>query len=48
MVRRIVLAAAVVAGLATGYVWATQGKVFDIGDGIAAVTHLALRLSAGA
>jgi hypothetical protein len=48
VVRRIVLAAAVVAGLATGYVWATQGKVFDIGDGIAAVTHLALRLSAGA
>jgi hypothetical protein len=42
------MVAAIVTGLAIGYVWATQGKVFDIGDTVAAVTQLALRLSPGA
>lgn len=39
---------AILAGLAIGYVWATQGPVFDIGDTVAAVTELAQRLSSGA
>jgi len=45
------MVAAILTGLAIGYVWATQGKVFDIGDigdTVAAVTQLTLRLSPGA
>jgi hypothetical protein len=46
--RRIVMVTAILAGLAIGYVWATQGPVFDIGDTVAAVTELAQRLTSGA
>lgn len=46
--RRIVMVTAILAGLVIGYVWATQGPVFDIGDTVAAVTELAQRLSSGA
>lgn len=46
--RKIVMVMAIVAGLATGYTWATQGPVFDIGETVAAVTELAQRLSSGA
>jgi hypothetical protein len=44
VVRRLVMVTAVLAGLAIGYVWATQGKVFDLSETVAAVTRLALRL----
>lgn len=42
------MVAAVLAGLAIGYIWATQGRVFDISDTVAAAAQLALRLPAGA
>lgn len=43
-VRGVIMVAAVVLGLAIGYAWATQGRIFDISEPVAVLVRLASAL----